>query len=109
MLMMLLITIGQMLWESRLHARHSTEIILINPLKVVLLFPPDEETSLERLSNFSKALLVEMTGPEMGLYPPKPVLFILTLECPSQERRGGRRVLPEGAKSSSKELLPVPT
>lgn len=88
MLMMLLITIGQMLCESWFHATHSTEVILANPLKVVLLSPPDKETSLERLSNFSKAFQLEMTEPEMGLYPPKPVLLILTLECPSQEGKG---------------------
>lgn len=88
MLMMLLITIGQMLCESRFHAKHSTEVILVNPLKVVLLSPPDEETSLEKLLNFSKVLQLETTEPEMGLDPPKPVLLIRTLEWPLQEGRG---------------------
>lgn len=41
----------------------------------------------------------------MGLDPPEPVLLIL----PLQEGRGGRRVLPEGAKSSLKEPFLFPT
>lgn len=88
MLMMLLITTGQLLCESRFPAKHSTEVILVNLLKVVLLSPPDQETSLERLRNFSKALQLETSEPEMELDPPKPVLSILTLECLWQEGRG---------------------
>lgn len=108
MLMMLLITTGQLLCESRFPAKHSTEVILVNLLKVVLLSPPDQETSLERLRNFSKALQLETTEPEDGTGPTKASALNPDIGVPVAGREGGRHVLPEGAEPSSKEPFPFP-
>lgn len=78
-----------MLCESRRCAKRATAVVLVNPLKVVLPSPFDEKTSLERLSNFSKVLLLEMPEPAMELYLSKPEFLILTLEFLSQEEVRG--------------------
>ena len=81
-------------------------LILLNPLSVVLLSPFDEETSLERQSNFSRLLWLEMTEPEMetvhSLLALRPEFLTLTLECLqtavfTPEQSSGRRVLPKTA------------
>lgn len=96
----------------------SVGLVLLNPLKVVVLSAFDKETALERLSNFLKVLQLEMTQPEMELYPPSRLqrweFSALTLDdLPSlvatQEWRSGRGVLPEKAESSSKEPFRFPT
>lgn len=80
-------------------AKRPTEVVLVNPLKVVLLSPPDKETSLGRLSNFSKALQLEVTEPAMGLSPPKPALLLLTLvRAPVAGRGRGKASASRGSK-----------
>lgn len=83
-----------------------TGLILLNPLSVVLLSPFDEETSLERQSNFSRLLQLEMTEPEMETVPSplalRPEFLTLTLECLqtvvfTPEQSSARRVLPKTA------------
>lgn len=93
-------------------------LVLLNPLKVLVLSAFDKETALERLSNFLKVLQLEMTQPEMELYPPSRLqsweFSALTLDnlpslAATQEWRSGRGVLPKKAKSSSKEPFRFPT
>lgn len=99
--------------RARLYAKHFTRLALLNPLKVASLSSFDEETSLERLSNFSEVLELEMTRARDGMVSllpaPKTELLTLALEracCllwPHRSRgEGGRNVLPKRAKSSSK-------
>lgn len=97
-----------MLCECRLYAKRFTEGISVNPLEVVPLSYFGEEASLERLSNFTKVLHLEMTEPEMDLNPPSPECVILTLECLPPGGRSGRTVLPCRAKSSAKEPFQFP-
>ena len=69
---------------ARLYAKHFTRLALLNPLKVASLSSFDEETSLERLSNFSEVLELEMTRARDGMVSllpaPKTELLTLALE-----------------------------